>query len=188
MLISEKFKDVNLFELIDTIEKLPFEGLEGLNNYWLAKYGERTIIHTVTLISNEGIADILHSIFFDKWTKLYTMYSNDVLSEGNKSETTTRVTIDNGENNSTITGENLHKVSAFDEDNLTDDNSDSESRTTKDTSKNDTKETVTTTGKSANYTNDFITYNKYLTTNMYYDSICLDIINVISSSTISLDV
>lgn len=188
MLINEKFKDVNLFELINTIEKLPFDGLDGLNNYWLVKYGERAIIPTIVLISNEGIADILHSIYYEKWNKLYTMYSNDVLSDGNKSLITTRITSDNGENNSTVTGENIHKVSAFDEDNLTDDNSDSETRTTKDTSKNDTTETETTTGKSGNYTNDFITYSKYLTTNMYYDTICLDINNVISSSTISLDI
>lgn len=188
MQIVEKFTDSNLFEAINEIEKLPFEGLTGLNLYWLNKYGARNVLPTLESIDIDTIASMIHDLYFSKWDRLYQQYTEKVLAEGNKSETTTRVVADSGENNSTTTSENLHKVSAFDSDDLTDENADSENRTTKDTSKNDKTETTTMSGKSGNYTNDFISYNKYLTNTQFYDMLCIDVNNTVSYGTITLDI
>lgn len=188
MQVQEKFKDINIFSLINDIEVLPFTGLTGLNTYMILKYGERQVLPMLETLENETIARMLHDMYFEKWSKLYTLFIENVLADGNKSETTTKVTADTGENNTTVTGDNLHKVSAFDSDDLTDDNSDTETRTTKDTSKNDTTETTTIEGKSGNYTNDFISYNKYLNKCSFYDTICIDVINNISYGIIALDI
>lgn len=188
MLVQEKFKDDNIFSLINDIEILPFTGLTGLNTYMLLKYGERNILPMVENLDNAIIATMLHDMYYEKWSKLYTLFNENVLAEGNKSEIITKVTADTGENNTTVTGENLHKVSAFDSDGLSDENSDNETRTTKDTTKNDTTETTTTEGKSGNYTNDFITYNKYLKNNSFYDIICVDVIKNITSAVLTLNI
>ena len=188
MNVLEKFSDNNLFEAINNIQSLPFAGLDGINNYWLAKYGTRQVLPQMQDMEISIIAMVIHSLYYSKWVKLYENYDIDVLENGNKSETTTKVITDTGENTSTVTGENNHLISAFDSDTMTDDTTDNENRTTKDNSKNDRKETTIVEGRSGNYTNDFVTYNKYLTNTQFFDMLCIDVNNAISSGTITLDI
>lgn len=187
MFIYEKFKENSLFEAVNNIEKLPFE-YTGINNYWLAKYGDRCVLPVMAEMDIDTIARVIHDMYYNKWDIMYNNYQLDILEDGNKLEVTTRVVSDIGENTSTIAGENLHKVSAFDSDDLTGDNSDSENKTTKDNSKNDKTETVTTKGNSGNYTNDYIAYNKYLTKTQFFDMVCVDINNAVSYGVITLDI
>lgn len=188
MQILEKFSDSNLFEAINNMQSLPFGNLDGINNYWLSKYGERNILPQMQDMDISVIAMVVHSLYYSKWEKLYANYDMDILEDGNKSETTTKIISDVGESTNTVTGETLHKVSAFDSDTMSDDNSDNENKTTKDNSKNDRQETITTKGNSGNYTNDFVTYNKYLTNIQFFDMICVDVNNAISYGVITLDI
>lgn len=188
MNVLEKFGDSNLFNAINDIQSLPFGNLEGINNYWLCKYGTRQVLPQMQDMDLSVIAMVVHSLYYSKWVKLYENYDLDVLENGNKSETTTKTIADTGENTSTITGTSNHRVSAFDSDEMSDDTIDNDSKTSKDNSKNDRTETTTVTGRSGNFTNDFISYNKYLTNIQFFDIICVDVNNAISSGTITLDI
>lgn len=188
MTIQEKFKDNNLFDVINKIQTLPFSNLEGVNNYWLAIYGVRCILPNIQDMSINNIAMMVHSLYSTKWDRMYNYYLEDVLENGNKSETTTKNITDTLENTNTITGEEIHKVSAFDSDSMSDDNSNSENKTTKDNTKNDRQETIVINGKNGNYTNDFITYYNYLTKTPFFDIIYEDVNKVVSTGTITLDV
>lgn len=188
MNVLEKFADDNLFEAINNIQSLPFGNLDGINNYWISKYGTRQVLPQMQDMEITVVAMVIHSLYYTKWVKLYENYDLDVLENGNKSETTTKIIADTGESTSTITGENNHKVSAFDADTMADDTADSENKTTKDNSKNDRKETITVAGRSGNFTNDFISYNKYLTNIQFFDMICVDVNNAISTGVITLDI
>lgn len=188
MNISEKFQSENLFEKINEISPLPFKDTTYINMYWLNKYGERGILSQWEKTDIADIANTISVLFSDKWNTQYKYAFTDILSDGNKTETTTRIVNDTGTSNTVTDGSNNHSVSAFDSADMVNDNSDVEQRTVKADNSNDKKETVTSTAKTGNYINDLISYNKYLTNNHFFDMICIDVNSVFSYGTMSLNI
>lgn len=187
MNLRMRFKNENLFEYINSIEKLPFN-YTSANNYWLNKYGDKNIIPSFESMDINIIADMLYHVYYSKWCLLFSNYTKDLLKEGNKLETTERVINDTSNSTTTTDGTNTHNVSAFDSVDMVNDKSDVENKTTSDSLNANKTETITVKSKSGNYINDFINYNNYLTKTNFFDMLCIDINNSLTYGVISIDI
>ena len=134
------------------------------------------------------IANLLTVMYATRWKILFSNVSKDILANGNKSNTTTKTITDNNHVSRETTNNTVHKVSAFDSDGFSDDNSDTENSTSQETANNDKKEVVESNGKNANFTNDFIAFNSYLTKTKFFDIIIADINVVLTVKIMECDI
>ena len=134
------------------------------------------------------IANLLTVMYATRWEILFSNVSKDILAKGNKSNTTTKTITDNNHVSRETTNNTVHKVSAFDSDGFSDDNSDTENTTSQETANNDKKEVVESNGKNANFTNDFIAFNSYLTKTKFFDIIIADINVVLTVKIMECDI
>lgn len=134
------------------------------------------------------IANLLTVMYATRWEILFSNVSKDILAKGNKSNTTTKTITDNNHVSRETTNNTVHKVSAFDSDGFSDDNSDTENSTSQETANNDKKEVVESNGKNANFTNDFIAFNSYLTKTKFFDIIIADINVVLTVKIMECDI
>lgn len=188
MNIAEKFSSENLFEKMNEIKPLPWSDFTYVNMLWLKNYGSRKILPSWEKSSTLDIANLLTVMYATRWEILFSNVSKDILANGNKSNTTTKTITDNSSVSRGTTNNAVHKVSAFDSDGFSDDNSDTENSTSHETANNDKKEVVESNGKNANFTNDFIAFNSYLTKTKFFDIIITDINDVLTVKTMECDI
>ena len=188
MYIAEKFSSENLFEKMNEIKPLPWNDFTYINMLWLKNYGSRKILPSWEKSPITDIANLLTIMYAIRWEILFSNVSKDILVNGNKSNTTTKTITDNNHVSRETTNNTVHKVSAFDSDGFSDDNSDTENTTSQETANNDKKEVVESNGKNANFTNDFIAFNSYLTKTKFFDIIIADINVVLTVKIMECDI
>ena len=188
MYILDKFSSENLFEKMNEIKPLPWNDFTYINMLWLKNYGSRKILPSWEKSPITDIANLLTIMYAIRWEILFSNVSKDILAKGNKSNTTTKTITDNNHVSRETTNNTVHKVSAFDSDGFSDDNSDTENSTSQETANNDKKEVVESNGKNANFTNDFIAFNSYLTKTKFFDMIMTDINNVLTVKIMECDI
>ena len=188
MNIAEKFSSENLFEKMNEIQPLPWTDFTYINMLWLKNYGSRKVLSSWETAPITDIANLLTVMYATRWEILFSNVSKDILAKGNKSNTTTKTITDNNHVSRETTNNTVHKVSAFDSDGFSDDNSDTENSTSQETANNDKKEVVESNGKNANFTNDFIAFNSYLTKTKFFDIIIADINVVLTVKIMECDI
>lgn len=188
MNIAEKFSSENLFEKMNEIKPLPWTDFTYVNMLWLKNYGSRKVLASWETTPITDIANLLTVMYATRWEILFSNASKDILLNGNKSNTTTKTITDNSSVSRGTTNNAVHKVSAFDSDGFSDDNSDTENSTSHETANNDKKEVVESNGKNANFTNDFIAFNSYLTKTKFFDIIIADINDVLTVKVMECDI
>ena len=188
MNIADKFSSENLFEKMNEIKPLPWTDFTYVNMLWLKNYGSRKVLSSWEESSILDIANLLTVMYATRWEILFSNVSKDILAQGNKSNTTTKTITDNNHVSRETTNNTVHKVSAFDSDGFSDDNSDTENSTSQETANNDKKEVVESNGKNANFTNDFIAFNSYLTKTKFFDMIMTDINEVLTVKVMECDI
>ena len=188
MNISDKFSSENLFEKMNEIKPLPWNDFTYINMLWLKNYGGRKILSSWEITPITDIANLLTIMYATRWEILFSNVSKDILAQGNKSNTTTKIITDNNHVSRETTNNTVHKVSAFDSDEFSDDNSDTENFNSQETANNDKKEIVESNEKYGNFTNDFIAFNSYLTKTKFFDMIMTDINNVLTVKIMECDI
>ena len=188
MYISDKFSSENLFEKMNEIKTLPWTDFTYINMLWLKNYGSRKVLSSWETTPITDIANLLTVMYANRWEILFSNVSKDILVNGNKSNTTTKIITDNNSVSRETTNNTVHKVSAFDSEEFADDNSDTENSTSQETANNDKKEVVESNGKNGNFTNDFIAFNSYLTKTKFFDMIMTDINEVLTIKIMECDI
>ena len=188
MNVAEKFSSENLFEKMNEITPLPWSDFTYINMLWLKNYGSRKVLSSWETAPITDIANLLTVMYATRWKVLFSNVSKDILVNGNKSNTTTKTIKDNSSVSRETTNNAVHKVSAFDSDGFSDDNSDTENSTSQETANNDKKEVVESSGKTGNFTNDFIAFNSYLTKTKFFDIIMADINVVLTVKIMECDI
>ena len=188
MYILDKFSSENLFEKMNEIKPLPWNDFTYINMLWLKNYGSRKILPSWEKSPITDIANLLTIMYAIRWEILFSNVSKDILVNGNKSNTTTKIITDNNSVSRETTNNTVKKVNAFYNQEFTEDNSDTENTTSQETANKDKKEVVESNGKNANFTNDFIAFNSYLTKTKFFDMIMTDINNVLTVKIMECDI
>ena len=133
MLVKERFKDVNLFSLMNSKIELPTKEIistETLNKLWIVNSGFK-VMGDIYNLSDDDIAEILSSIYKDKWKSLvesFTAENNFDYVEDYKEKSTGNNIVDGTVNHTVI-----NNVSAYDSDEPVTKDSNTQNNTSKNT-------------------------------------------------------
>lgn len=198
--IKTAFKTYRIFNYINQIQTLPFVdefSAENLDALYLSKFGKKSISDfvidnmtndEVTESNIKQMATILHSMFYSKWNRIYSIMLSDLKLLENYQDVVKEVINDAGQTetdyNSENTSGNLLQNSAFNNDDFV--NKENEERKdvgknlTKGVNKNERVKEVTKTGFKGVAVDDYQNAINYLQNNLIYDIIFKDINSIIS--------
>ncbi len=176
MTLYEKFKSVNLWELINTrkpmniINTIP---VDTINSIWLAKYGTLGCTPDFEIMENQSIANHIADIYVDKWNKLLTVFNKDYIDDFKEvyEETNDNTTNSEGINTST----NESNVSAYDDTGYSPDTNNSQNSTTNNTDTSLSKRNYTRTKNLITRIDNNIKYISLLKKDFLYDIMFADV-------------
>lgn len=177
MKVSEKFTDVNLFEKIDNIHTLPFISLfpvDKLNLLYLNTHGDRTLNKTGRNLTVEEIAQILVSLYAEKWEKIYNNILVDFPILESYIETITETTNENGNTSNETTETNVDKVSAYNDNDFVNDEQSTNTNSMTSTNENTIAKTTEKSVKE-NVINNLENALNYLQNHEIYSIIFADV-------------
>lgn len=148
MTYNDFIKDKGIFTYLDEIQPFPFDKVvtpAEMDRAFQFKYGEMNVTQTVVTMnikygSDETLqrcASVFHTMFKNKWDRLYNAFIDDLPLSVSKRETL--------KEDNTLNGAVNHNVSAYDSNDLVADNQDKTDNTT-----------------NHNYTKDTVSYNALL--------------------------
>lgn len=82
MKLKERFKDANIFEMINTIHAFPFPEtvfpMDKMNLFFVNQYGQKSLSSTGRETAMEDLATIISGMFSEKWDRVYETMSQDL--------------------------------------------------------------------------------------------------------------
>lgn len=198
--VKSSFKVYGIFHYLNEIQMLPFSTeftADNLDTLYLSSYGKKSVSNFV-LDNTEGeeiteqdirqMVTIIHSMFFSKWSRLYTIMLSDLKILENYQDTTQETINELGENitdmETTNTNESINKISAFNNDDFVNKESDDKTEKRKDnqkgTNKNERVREVVKTGFKGSAIKEYQNAIDYLKSNLIYDTIFTDINNLVT--------
>lgn len=198
--VKTAFKNFGLFHYLNEIQELPFVdefSADNLDILYLSSFGKKSVSDFV-LDNTEGndiaekdikqMVTIIHSMYYSKWNRLYSIMLSDLKILENRIDTTKEVINDVGENVADMETKNINesvsKISPYNSDDFVNKDSDDKTETRKDsqkgTNKNERVREVTKTGFTGSAIKEYQNAIDYLKSNLIYDIIFKDINTLIT--------
>lgn len=185
MKLKERFKDTNIFELINNIHAFPFVDVfpvDKMNLFFVNQYGQKSLSSTGRETDMQDLAIILSGMFSDKWDRVYDTMSQDLPTLTSYTEHITETKKDEGETVNDATATTNNDLTTFnDEDFINNDKTETKNiGTTKNTG------TVTREYERSGFNGDMSSQLeseiKLLQNNLIYYIIFADVVSVTTLS------
>lgn len=188
MTLYEKFKNVNIWDLINTRKPLNIVNtipVDTINSIWLAKYGKLFCTPDFEVMESQNMANYIADIYVDKWNKLLTAFNKDYANDFKEVYEETEDNTSSSEGNNTSTEES--KISAYDDTGYSPNTNNSQTSTTNDTNTNQSKRNYTRTKNHITQIDNNIKYLSLLKKDFLYDIMFADVNELLTLKIYSLE-